>query len=97
VYLWGWAAGLGFAWLSIAILYNLGDMIDSVAHDRKGPVDRPWLAILTAGEGWHIEHHQVPGSARLGFHPGQFDLAWTIIRCLETMGWAKVEQVYGRR
>jgi fatty-acid desaturase len=89
-----YACGMGLPFAAVA-LYNLGDAIDSVAHDAKGPVNRRWLAILTAGEGWHIEHHERPGCARHGRRPGQFDLTWLIIRLLAGAGWANVEQEHG--
>jgi stearoyl-CoA desaturase (delta-9 desaturase) len=41
-----------------------------------------WLALLTAGEGWHNNHHAAPTSARLGLVAGELDPGWWLIRLL---------------
>jgi stearoyl-CoA desaturase (delta-9 desaturase) len=89
--IWG-SAGLWLSWGTFVLLYNIGDAIDSLAHDRHSAINRPWLAILSAGEGWHIQHHRYPGSPKCGLEPGQLDLTWQIIRVLEKMGWAEPER-----
>lgn len=73
-------------------------LVNVVAHDpRRGA--RPyetadtsrnvrWLAWLTAGTGWHNNHHHYPHSARAGFRPGEFDPAYAFIEQLEKMGLA---------
>ena len=33
-----------------------------------------WLALLTAGEGWHNNHHRYPSSERQGFYWWEVDL-----------------------
>ena len=93
-WLWG-TSGLELVWVTLVVLYNLGDSVDSLAHNRQGPVDRPWLAWASAGEGWHVEHHHMPGAARLGRAPGHFDFTWQVIRLLARAGWAKVEHEDG--
>lgn len=45
-----------------------------------------WVAILTAGEGWHNNHHAFPGSARSGFKRHEFDLSWVILQTLNFFG-----------
>ena len=51
----------------------------------------PWLGVMHAfqGEQWHQNHHDRPGSARLGFNPGQLDVGWLTIVMLEKLGLAK--------
>ena len=39
-----------------------------------------WLAFMTAGEGYHNNHHAVPTSPRLSHHWYEFDLGWLVIR-----------------
>jgi fatty-acid desaturase len=46
------------------------------------------IAVLSAGEGWHNNHHADPRSARHGHLPGEFDLTWLIIRGLAALGLA---------
>lgn len=45
-----------------------------------------WVALLTAGEGWHNNHHAFPGSARSGFRPFEIDPAWLTIRLMKLFG-----------
>jgi fatty-acid desaturase len=51
----------------------------------------PLLGVMHAfqGEQWHQNHHDRPGSARLGFGPGQLDVGWLVILGLEKVGLAK--------
>lgn len=44
-----------------------------------------WVALLTAGEGWHKGHHEDPSCAHHGYGVG-FDLTYTVIRLLERLG-----------
>jgi len=93
--LWGWL-GVALLWLTLVIVYNLGDAIDSVAHIfGHRPYGSPHLArnhwflgILTLGEGWHANHHEFPQSARHGLLPGQPDWTWGLIRVLQRIGLA---------
>lgn len=45
-----------------------------------------WVALLTAGEGWHNNHHAFPGSARSGLKPHEFDLSWITLRVMKSIG-----------
>jgi stearoyl-CoA desaturase (delta-9 desaturase) len=72
--------------------------VNSICHLRPGvpmgePTARnlPWLGVMHAfqGEQWHQNHHDRPGSARLGFGPGQLDVGWLTILMLEKVGLAK--------
>jgi stearoyl-CoA desaturase (delta-9 desaturase) len=56
-----------------------------------------WVALLTAGEGWHNNHHAFPGSARSGFRPFEIDLSWLVIRFMKLFGlvdWMHEESRY---
>ena len=95
-YWWWGARGIVWFWLTLSLMYNLGDAIDSVSHmyGHRLPAQRDasrnnWLlGILTLGEGWHANHHRVPGCARHGLLPGQFDWTWQVIRALRALGLA---------
>ncbi len=47
------------------------------------------LALLTAGEGWHNNHHADSRSARHGHEWWEFDLTWMIILALSAFGLAR--------
>jgi stearoyl-CoA desaturase (delta-9 desaturase) len=51
----------------------------------------PWLSVIHFGQGenWHQNHHDRPGSARLGWGAAQLDLGWYTILLLERLGLAK--------
>ncbi len=92
---WGAAA-----WLTHVVLYIfLNSSINSICHmigyrnyDNKA-TNLQWIALLTAGEGLHNNHHEYPTSARFSTRPHEIDLAWPLIRVLELCGLAKVKQL----
>lgn len=92
---WGVAA-----WVIHVVLYIfLNSSINSVCHmvgyrnfDNKA-TNLQSIALLTAGEGLHNNHHEYPTSARFAHRSGEIDLAWPIIRTLETLHLAKVKQL----
>jgi stearoyl-CoA desaturase (delta-9 desaturase) len=47
-----------------------------------------WLVLLTAGEGWHNNHHADSRSARHGHEWWEIDVTWMLIRLLERIGLA---------
>jgi len=46
------------------------------------------VGYLSAGEGWHNNHHAHPRSARYGHMWWEIDVSWLTIRLLEVMGLA---------
>jgi fatty-acid desaturase len=96
--LWFWGpTGVAAWWLTLALAYNCGDAIDSVAHlwggrpfaDARDKSANGWImALLTFGDGWHANHHRWPGSARAGIGPLQPDAGWMTIRLMERLGLA---------
>lgn len=71
--------------------------VNSICHMRPAARDGegtaknvPWLALMHSfeGENWHQNHHDRPGSARLGLTPGQVDVGWYAILLLEKLGLA---------
>jgi fatty-acid desaturase len=91
-----WGVNGVIAWsVTLVIIYNLGDSIDSISHlfgeqlkeNEKGAArNNAIIAILTLGDGWHADHHLFPSSAKLGFKKGRIDLSWYIILMLEKLG-----------
>ena len=93
----GWAA---FFWLGpIRLVWALHAQcfVNSICHlrpdvpwARRRRATSRWLASCTAfqGEQWHQNHHDRPGSARLGFGSGQLDVGWYTILLLEKTGLA---------
>lgn len=51
--------------------------------DKSGNI--AWLALLTAGEGWHHNHHTFPYSARIGIKWYQIDLGYLFIKVFEKL------------
>ena len=51
-----------------------------------GSVNVWWVAILTAGEGWHNNHHAFPGSARSGLRRFEIDPSWLTLRLMKLIG-----------
>ena len=71
--------------------------VNSICHMRKvKSLDEAtakniaWLAFMHGfqGENWHQNHHDRPGSARLGLKPAQVDTGWYTIWLLEKIGLA---------
>jgi fatty-acid desaturase len=93
----GWTA---FFWLGpIRLVFALHAQcfVNSVCHLKKeaGPegtaMNVRWLSLMHffQGENWHQNHHDRPGSARLGWTAGQLDLGWYTILLLEKLHLAR--------
>jgi stearoyl-CoA desaturase (delta-9 desaturase) len=80
--------------VSTVILYHTTFAINSIAHQfgkRVYPTTdtsrNNWvLSLLTAGEGWHNNHHFFCSSARLGFHWWQYDPTYLAILAFAKLG-----------
>lgn len=89
----------GFLWgglFRIFALHHATWAVNSVCHVFGA---RPWkstdqsrnnvfVALLTAGEGWHNGHHAFPTSARHGLRFWEIDLTWILIKGLSLVGLA---------
>ena len=70
--------------------------VNAIAHHfgRKpyanGAGNLQWLALLTAGEGLHNNHHAAPTSARLSHRWYELDPGWWLIKGLSVVRLAKV-------
>ena len=90
-------AALGVSsWFVHAGLYVfLNSMINSVCHKvgyrnfNNLATNLQWVALITAGEGLHNNHHEFPTSARFRAFRTEFDPAWPFIWVLEKLGLAE--------
>ncbi len=79
---------------STTLLYHLTFAVNSLAHrygSRRYETDDHsrnlwWLALITAGEGWHNNHHRYPASERQGFYWWECDLTHYGIVVLSWLG-----------
>ena len=83
---WGFY-GLIALWVNLIVIFNLGDSINSLGHEKidedTSMVNHTVLAFFTFGDGYHKDHHKNPGAARLGFQSKQIDVGWGILLVLK--------------
>lgn len=97
--MFGWLWG-AVAWVVHVVLYILlNSSINSICHmigyrnfENKA-TNLQSIALVTAGEGLHNNHHQYPASACMAFRRREIDPAWPVIRMLEKLGLAKVQRL----
>jgi stearoyl-CoA desaturase (delta-9 desaturase) len=84
----GWKTGLPAAAIHAVSYLMLAGAVNAVGHTVGG---RPHensgtnsnaLALISAGEGLHNNHHAAPTSARFSFAAGQIDPGWWFVRVL---------------
>jgi stearoyl-CoA desaturase (delta-9 desaturase) len=88
--LWGGA-------VRIFLLHHATFSINSLCHffgrqpyaTGDGSRNLAWLALPTAGEAWHNNHHAFPSSYRHGLRRWQLDTSAAFIRALEMVGLAR--------
>ena len=87
--------GIATWWLNAGFYIFLNAMINSVCH-KVGyrnfdnlATNLQWVALITAGEGLHNNHHQFPMSARMKARALEIDPAWFIIWVLRKLGLAE--------
>ena len=68
-----------------SILNSLAHTVGERPNQKSHATNLWWLALVTAGEGWHNNHHTAPESIRFGF----LDPAWPAIRILRAFGLAE--------
>ncbi len=96
VVLFGPLIGLLAAFVHVNVYLGGSAAVNAVAHhfgrrpypNRAGNLQ--WLALITAGEGLHNNHHAAPTSARLSHRWFEVDPGWWVIRCLMLCHLAKV-------
>ncbi len=99
ILMFGAAWGTAAYFIQAVVYILLNSAINSVCHmvgyrnfDNQATNLR-WLAMITAGEGLHNNHHEYPTSAHLACRRSEFDPAWPFIRLLERLGLAEVKRL----
>ena len=90
----GWSGLVVGFFLSTVLLWHSTFLVNSVAHvfGRRRYVTTDTsrnsllIALLTAGEGWHNNHHRYQSSARQGFRWWQIDTTYYILWLLARVG-----------
>lgn len=90
----GWGMVLWGIPLRLAVVYNVTWLVNSATHTwgyRSFETDDNsrnnwWVALLSAGEGWHNNHHAIQSRARHGLHWYEIDVTYYIIWTLEKFG-----------
>jgi stearoyl-CoA desaturase (delta-9 desaturase) len=92
----GWQVGA--LAMVVHVNYYLGGSaaVNAIGHHfgrrpyANSATNLQWLALLTAGEGLHNNHHAAPTSAKLAHRWYEFDPGWMLIKPLTWMRLAKV-------
>lgn len=93
----GWAALLYAFVVPTVLLWHATFTINSLAHawgwrrfeTRDTSRNNLFLAFLTLGEGWHNNHHAVPGACRQGYRWWEVDLTYYGLLALRAAGIVK--------
>lgn len=92
----GAGAGIFTFWLHALLYIGFSGAINSICHwfgyrnFNNTATNVSWIAWLTAGEGWHNNHHAYPAAPKLAMAKGEWDPAWWLIRLLVAIGQADV-------
>jgi len=92
----GWSTGLLVAVVHTVAYLGLSGAINAIGHTvgkrpaANSATNLRSLALITAGEGLHNNHHAAPTSARFSFRRSELDPAWWVIRTLGTARLVKV-------
>ncbi|MBV8950738.1 MAG: fatty acid desaturase [Actinobacteria bacterium] len=84
----GWETGLLAAAVHAVSYLMLSGAINAVGHTAgrrvhpNSATNVQLLALITAGEGLHNNHHAAPTSARFSLQRGELDPGWWVVRAL---------------
>ncbi len=87
----GWQTGLLASVVHAVSYLGLSGAVNAVGHTwGRRPHDNTatnsqLLALVTAGEGFHNNHHDMPTSARFSGRAGEVDLGWWSVRVLAAL------------
>lgn len=96
IFVFGIKLGLLAAFVHLNLYLGGSAAVNAIAHhfgrrpyaNKAGNIQ--WLALLTAGEGLHNNHHEAPTSARLSHKWYEIDPGWWMIRVLSLLNLASV-------
>ena len=92
----GWSTGLLAASVHMVAYLGLSGAINAIGHtigtrpEAGSATNLRSLALVTAGEGLHNNHHAAPTSARFAFRRTEIDPAWFVIRLLGALRLVKI-------
>lgn len=92
----GWKVATIAAAFHVLLYLGLSGSVNSIAHTfgkrtyATSATNVQWLALITAGEGLHNNHHAAPTSARLSLNRHEFDPSWWAIKLMARFGWLTV-------
>jgi stearoyl-CoA desaturase (delta-9 desaturase) len=92
----GWPTGLLAAAVHMTSYLGLSGAVNAVGHTvGRRPHDNSAtngqaLALITAGEGFHNNHHDTPTAARFARARTDIDLGWMVVRTLSLVGLAEI-------
>jgi stearoyl-CoA desaturase (delta-9 desaturase) len=90
----GWAVALASCIAAVLafnapLVFNILSHIPRLGYRNFATEDDSnncwWLAILSMGDGWHNNHHAIPGSARTGLRPHEIDMSWLILKTCRSL------------
>lgn len=92
----GWSFVMWGVPMRIALMLHVTWFVNSATHrwgyrnfeTRDDSSNVWWVALLSAGEGWHNNHHAQSNCAAHGRMWWEFDLTWQMIKGLEFVGLA---------
>ncbi|MDJ0769461.1 MAG: fatty acid desaturase [Ilumatobacter sp.] len=96
VVVFGWQVGLLAAFVHVNYYLAASAAVNAIGHHfGRRPYDNSatnlqWLAFITAGEGFHNNHHAAPTSAKFAHRWYQIDPGWFVIKPLTWFRLAKV-------
>jgi stearoyl-CoA desaturase (Delta-9 desaturase) len=98
VIVFGPVIGLLAAFVHVNVYLGGSAAVNAIAHHfGRRPYENTagnlqWLALITAGEGLHNNHHAVPTSPRLSHRWYEIDPGWWVIRGLRALGLASLRE-----
>jgi stearoyl-CoA desaturase (delta-9 desaturase) len=92
----GWQVGLLAAFVHVNYYLGGSAAVNAIGHHfgrrryDNSATNLQWLALLTAGEGLHNNHHAAPTSAKLAHRWYEIDPGWLVIKPMTWLHLAKV-------
>jgi stearoyl-CoA desaturase (delta-9 desaturase) len=94
--IFGWRVGLLAAFIHVNYYLAGSAAVNAIGHHfgrrryDNSATNLQWLALVTAGEGLHNNHHAAPTSAKLAHRWYEIDPGWLVIKPLTWMRLANV-------